>query len=343
MTQRQTGFTAVELLITLFVAAAFLLASYQLYSVIIRDGGNARAESRAANVALDYLRQYSTAAANPCVAYSPLIDSPITIDSLTNATITVAITCPNYSTTQISKVDVSVSYDVPQKIVTQSSLVNGTTGTPDGEVLDGLMAWWKFNGNAQSSVGMYHGTVFNATPSEGQNGQNNGGYDFNGSNAYISMPAGFADFTTTGLTISVWAAPDTSSSWARFVDFGNGAPNNNIIFARNGTSTQPYYSIHNGTAASVGYGAGTITNSAWRLYTMTQSTTGVVTIYINGVSQGSSSAIVLPNNVTRTLNYIGRSNFGTDSYYDGKMDDLRIYRRALTGTEISTLYTRGAQ
>jgi hypothetical protein len=157
------------------------------------------------------------------------------------------------------------------------------------------------------------------------------------------MPAGFADFTTTGLTISVWAYPDTSPSWARFIDFGNGAPSNNFFFGRNGTSTQPIYSTYNGTGAGGNYGTGAITNSTWQLYTVTHSTTGIVTIYINGVPQGSSGVVFIPNNVTRTLNYVGRSNFATDAYYDGKMDDLRIYRRALNSTEISTLYTRGAQ
>jgi len=36
---KQAGFSAVELLITLFVAAAFLVAGYSLYNVVIKDGG----------------------------------------------------------------------------------------------------------------------------------------------------------------------------------------------------------------------------------------------------------------------------------------------------------------
>ena len=44
MTQRfsTAGFTAVELLVTLFVAAAFLLAGYQLFNFVIRDGSKNR-------------------------------------------------------------------------------------------------------------------------------------------------------------------------------------------------------------------------------------------------------------------------------------------------------------
>ena len=64
----QNGFTVVELLITLFIAAAFLVSGYQLFNLIIKDGGQTRAESRASNVAYDYLRKYSSSAVFPCVA-----------------------------------------------------------------------------------------------------------------------------------------------------------------------------------------------------------------------------------------------------------------------------------
>ena len=39
------GFTTIELLVTLFIAAAFLASGYQLYSVILQDGGDARAQA----------------------------------------------------------------------------------------------------------------------------------------------------------------------------------------------------------------------------------------------------------------------------------------------------------
>jgi prepilin-type N-terminal cleavage/methylation domain-containing protein len=91
---RQSGFTAVELLITLFVAAAFLVAGYQLYNVIIKDSGNTRAQARASNVAYDYMRRYSPSATNPCTAQTPLTDAPISVAGIGSATVTVAISCP---------------------------------------------------------------------------------------------------------------------------------------------------------------------------------------------------------------------------------------------------------
>jgi len=93
------AFTAVELLITLFIAAAFLMSGYQLYNLIIKDGGETRMQARASNVAYDYLQRYKSNVTNPCTVQTPLTDSPITVDNLTDVTVSIAITCPYASTT----------------------------------------------------------------------------------------------------------------------------------------------------------------------------------------------------------------------------------------------------
>ena len=35
--------------------------------------------------------------------------------------------------------------------------------------------------------------------------------------------------------------------------------------------------------------------------------------------------------------YIGKSQFGADPYFDGQIDEFRVYGRALDATEIETL------
>lgn len=122
-TNKQSGFTAVELLVTLFVAAAFLVAGYQLYNVVIKDGGQTRAQSRASNVAYDYMRRYSASASTPCSSSTPLSGSPITVAGLGATTITVALTCPYVSLTTITKITVTVLYNNPQQSVVYSTYV----------------------------------------------------------------------------------------------------------------------------------------------------------------------------------------------------------------------------
>jgi len=118
MTKRlDQGFSAVELLITLFVAAAFIVAGYQLYNVVVKDGGQARADVRAANVAYDYLRRYEPVVTDPCVAATPLNNSSIMVAGLSNVRITIGISCPYASTSglnntrSISKITATLQYN----------------------------------------------------------------------------------------------------------------------------------------------------------------------------------------------------------------------------------------
>jgi Tfp pilus assembly protein PilE len=125
MTQQhhESGFTAVELLITLFVAVAFLVSGYQLYNAIIKDGGKTRGEARASNVAYDYMRRYATTTTSPCSTSNPLNNSSISVSGISAAQVTVNISCPYAAVTNISKVEVSVTYNNPQQTVKYATYV----------------------------------------------------------------------------------------------------------------------------------------------------------------------------------------------------------------------------
>jgi hypothetical protein len=348
MTTRRpdAGFTAVELLITLFVAAAFLIAAYQLFNVVIRDGGQARAESRAGNVAYDYLRQYSNQATNPCVAFNPVVNSDVAVAGLDKAIINVSITCPDYSTTGVSKVEVKLDYNTPAQTVRYSTLVNGSSAQ-DADLIEGLIAWWKLNGDANSSVGSAHGTVYGAVPAEGQGGQPNTAYTFNGSTNYID-----AQIQNSGgdlvHSISIWVRPHSLNTGVSRVDpltIGNAAntsttsldiaPNlTGWYFYNNDTNYMAALPINTWTHIALTYqgGGGTTTNK--RMYI-----NGVqVALSSNGVEYGQ--ALRLPANSNIGIGYDrGRNN----AFFDGEIDDIRIYNRVISSTEVSTLFQRGAQ
>lgn len=119
-----SGFSAIELLITIFVAAAFLAAGYQLYATIVRNGSTTRNQTTASNVAYDYMRRYSAQAVNPCVASTPVNNLTITDSTLPSSflnlspTITVTLSCPYGGTSGTTMVTSSVKYGLsnPQTI-----------------------------------------------------------------------------------------------------------------------------------------------------------------------------------------------------------------------------------
>lgn len=110
----QPGFSAIELLITLFIAAAFLVTGYQLYNMALKDGGQTRSQTKANNIAGVYLEKYKYTAVNPCAASTPLSNaSPTEEDDttgLSNVKISVDISCPYGTSSSISKVTVTVGY-----------------------------------------------------------------------------------------------------------------------------------------------------------------------------------------------------------------------------------------
>jgi prepilin-type N-terminal cleavage/methylation domain-containing protein len=122
---KQSGFSAVELLITLFIAAAFVATGYQLYSIVIQNGENAREKAKASNIAYDNLRRYSPQATNPCTAVTPSPTPAIPSGSnLTAPTISVTITCPYGTSSGISKVTATVTYNNPQESIVHVLFVN---------------------------------------------------------------------------------------------------------------------------------------------------------------------------------------------------------------------------
>jgi hypothetical protein len=187
----------------------------------------------------------------------------------------------------------------------------------------------------------------------GGSGPNSGSVaaEFDGTNDYVSLPDDSRDYSN-GVTVALWARPATSQWWARFVDLGNGAPSNNIFFTRAAAGTTLQFAIYNGgagTTKSYVDAAGALTQDEWHHYAATVDSNGLAKMYKDAVeltiTSGSSGypTIGLPNNVTRTLNYVGRSNWSADPYYQGKMWDVRVYNRCLCTAEIQALYDAGVE
>lgn len=121
--QTQSGFTAVELLITLFVAAVFLIAGYQLFSVILQQGGEARNEAKVSSVAYSYLRQYEAKATNPCSAQTES-NLPLTIEGVVDARLSSSIGCVAGTSSRLSRITITITYNNPQKSVSFTSYKN---------------------------------------------------------------------------------------------------------------------------------------------------------------------------------------------------------------------------
>ncbi|MBN2843575.1 MAG: hypothetical protein JXM68_10815, partial [Sedimentisphaerales bacterium] len=232
--------------------------------------------------------------------------------------------------------------------VSSSVIAKGTVWSFSTALLSdgGLLAYYNmdngyFSGSTlvdASKSPLLSGTMYG--PTKGAAGKVGQALSFDGTNDYVKLPDGFSDLTG-GLSFSVWAYPTSTGNWARFIDLGNGAANNNIVFARNGTSNALSFEVFNGGSSGGQISiSNAITLNQWQMFTVTLNAAGYAQIYRNGVRIGKGTTIVPPV-VNRTSNYIGRSNW-SDAYYRGSMDEFGIWDRQLTGSEVGALYARGA-
>lgn len=340
VSRRTSGFTAVELLITLFVAAAFLIAAYQLFNLVVKDGGSTRAESRATNVAYDYLRQYAASSTTiPCTASSPLSGAPLSVDGLTSVTINIDVTCLPAAIASLSKVTATILYNNPQQTIKYATYVSSSGNTNSSDITNGLVAWWKLNGDTNNSVGSANATNSGGTSATGQTGKSNTAFAFNGTNAAASAASNFG-LGTTNITISCWIYNPTATNSGGFVKVGDtggygiGIGNATLDNTSPGTKL---IMVYEGVRWIV---TGTNVGTGWHHVVMVIDGGGIPTAYLDGVSAGSYPGAG-PNAPSSVYTYFGAGGYGR--YLNGTVDDVRLYNRPLSQSEILSLYSAGAQ
>ena len=150
-------------------------------------------------------------------------------------------------------------------------------------------------------------------------------------------------FDGNSFTIQSWVYTSALSNWNRIIDFGRGAGSNNILLSNTyGMTGKPGIYIEGTQFQSTYPGASTVLLNAWHQVcaTFTRNTSGntsqgVAKIYIDGQPYGSGTTSI-PVNITRTLCYIGKSNWGNppDPNMQGGIGAIQIYNGALTDAEM---------
>lgn len=203
----------------------------------------------------------------------------------------------------------------------------------------GLVGYWPLNGNAKDATPYgNNGTVTAATLTTDLKGRANSAYSFNGSTTYIDAGTGASLNINGSVSVFAWIKPTTIHD------------TNNYIFSRRGSSGTRGYALYlNNTAdhirayvVNAGGGAGdfdgttTIVPGTWYHVGFTSDGT-TMKLFVNGVQDGSGGSISV---VSTSINaYIGVYNTITAAWtFDGSIDDVRVYDRALTAPEAKALY-----
>jgi gliding motility-associated-like protein len=213
--------------------------------------------------------------------------------------------------------------------------------TLPGTIGNGLVACYPFTGNANDESGNgNHGTVFNATLTTDRFNKPNRAYFFNGTNAYITAPNSTSlSSPIAAVTIAFWAdiqgwVLQNGENYASVISKSNSTANCAYRFSLTPTGVSI---IHNGSIWPYYPGGMSNVQNNWNHYVVT--TNGnILKVYKDGVLLGTSST---PSNFTFDNSnplQIGRDFPGILDYYRGKIDDIRLYNRALSDSEVSQLF-----
>lgn len=209
-------------------------------------------------------------------------------------------------------------------------LINPKVG---GVSRNGLIREWLFSGNANDTSGNGdNGTVTGAVLTTDRHSVANSAYLFTGSPNTII----FSQSTMpVPMSISLWV---NFTSYARAFVFANrGVSTVNFQFFLDNDNHFYFYLMTDGLV-SKGYDLGLISLATWHNFIITmEGTTGgkliikhnntVIIDFTFDYNVNSSNANMAMSNITP---------FGL--YFDGKLDDVRIYDRIITNTEATALY-----
>ena len=205
---------------------------------------------------------------------------------------------------------------------------------------DGLVAFYPFNGNANDESGnANNGTVYGATLTSDRNGKSKSAYSFNGSSDYIDC-GNSSSFNVNYLSISAW------------INISKGGCTNKLIIGK--VNPEKYESINLFVASnnniSTSFATGSeinhdliissiLDNDKWYHIVLIYDGS-YIKCYLNGLldKQISRYGIVRTNNNKLAIGRHGADSGASDSYFNGMIDNVRIYNRALNEKEIRALY-----
>ena len=208
-------------------------------------------------------------------------------------------------------------------------------------ITNGLVAWYKFDETSgttasDSSGNGKTGTLVNG-PTWGT-GKISGAVVLDGSDDYVSLPTGLVS-SITDFTVCAWVRLDANNGWNRIFDFGTGTSNYMFLSPSAGGGPLRYAITTTGNGSEqVMDGPAALPTGGWQHVAVTLSgTTGK--LYLNSaLVQTNTSMTLNPSSMGSTnQNYVGKSQWG-DPLFDGKIDDFRIYNRALSASEIAQIY-----
>jgi len=214
-------------------------------------------------------------------------------------------------------------------------------GTVFADLNDGLVAHYPFKGGANDESGNENnGIVHNAILSEDRFGNEDSAYYFDGIDDYIKI-AHSDSLNLTVYTVAIWCKTDSTTSPVAVVAKGESGDTDKMeysLFIKDKKAFS-WYELSDDTDIEI-TSENSIVVENWFFLTVVRDENDEYKIYIDGSLEKNKSDTKSPAKTSSPI-YLGvRTNKDSifQDYFKGKLDDLYIYNRALTDSEVQQLF-----
>ncbi len=227
------------------------------------------------------------------------------------------------------------------RFASSQTLTQGTT------LANGLVGHWTFDGkdttnttvtdlSGQGNTGTFTNFTRATNATAGKLGQ---GMNFDGTNDYVNVPG--VPLPTGDFTYSLWTNLDSNTD--EILAMASDGTGGNEFFIWVSSTNKLVVAVDNVTLSD---STASVPTGTWTYITVVRSGSSV-TYYLNGVADSSRSG-------AGTLNFgscqllLGADNdtsgcvASLGNWLDGRLDDVRIYNRALSANEVKQLYNLGS-
>lgn len=161
-------------------------------------------------------------------------------------------------------------------------------------------------------------------------------YSFDGSDDDVELPEQLLS-DGSSMSVAFWFDANTLGSDDRIMSI---SPSHEFLanIGRSGTD-KIGVRWRDGDNNATDYDFRTISTNTWYHYVFTfNSTSGDITGYIDATEEFSETGVGSTPDTTNSV--IGQR--GGNGFYDGRVDDVRLYDKPLSSTEVSNLYNTGS-
>jgi hypothetical protein len=220
-------------------------------------------------------------------------------------------------------------------------------------VPSGIVAWWQGENNANDSQSSFNGTIFGGvTFAAGEVGN---AFVFNGTTGFVNagdVQATNLDFTTADFTVTFWINTTQSVSpggigafvLGNGVNLGQGPGFRAVLQA--GGDEGVRFRVASGTQATI-VDTIAVADGNWHFIALTRQGVTLST-FVDGVAGATATCPIAtcpggaPINVTTNGSFqMGARGTNGDSFFNGSVDEIAIFNRVLTPTEIQGIFSTG--